>query len=363
MHDQKVIFFGCPMDSDEREASVTEKLAAMSHGREVDDPYAAVMGFIRNEVDQTLFEEIGSLEVPDWLCPVPPMEEKENISVGSFVKFIDSDGCLTFSEMIGEHVVEKIYPQIPCMVAVDHSLTGGIFKRLANLATPEAVSLVVLDGHTDAMTAPLLSDIISYDTEANPDSLYDADDPYLKNRPASYNASSFLHHLMTEGAVLPKNLYIIGIGDYPPKHAFRIKDNRIKRYTGYFRGLKKKGVTLITKKELMSSPSKVRNILKHMETTHMYVSVDMDVGAGNALNGVRFKNRQGLNEKQIYRICEMLRERICGGVNLIGMDLTEFNARAADPSFGFSGDRTYRIAANLIRKLCFGLDPAPAVKD
>ena len=97
----------------------------------------------------------------------------------------------------------------------------------------------------------------------------------------------------------------------------------------------------------MSSPTKVRNILKRIDTPHMYVSIDMDVGAGNALHGVRFTNSRGLNEKQIYRIS--------GGVNLIGMDLTEFNPRSADPSSVPSGDRTYRIAANLIRKLCFGL--------
>jgi len=72
-------------------------------------------------------------------------------------------------------------------------------------------------------------------------------------------------------------------------------------------------------------------------------------------SGVRFINRRGLNEKQIYRISELLHERLSGGVNLIGMDLTEFNPRSADPSSVPSGDRTYRIAANLIRKLCFGL--------
>ena len=355
MHDQKIVFFGCPLDSDERDESVQEKLTAMSYGPKADDPYAYVMGLIRNEIDQGLWEEIGSLEVPQWLRPIPPAGEKGNINVESFVSFIDHDGCRTFSEMIGEHVIEKVYPQIPCMVAVDHSLTGGVFNKLITLASPEKVSLVVLDSHTDALTAPLLSDAIGYDMDNNPDSLYDENDPYLENRPESYNASSFLYHLLAEGTVQPKNLYIIGIGDYPPKHSFRIKDPRIKRYCGHYSGLKKRGVTLITKKELMSSPSKVRNILKRIDTPHMYVSVDMDVGAGNALSGVRFTNRRGLNEKQIYRISELLHERLAGGVNLIGMDLAEFNPRSIDPSSDPSGDRTYRISANLIRKLCFGL--------
>lgn len=355
MHDQKVVFFGCPLDSDERDESVQEKLTAMTYGQKEDDPYASVMTFIRNEVDHSQWEEIGSLEVPDWLRPIPPVGEKESINVDSFVSFIDNDGCRTFAEMLGEHVVEKVYPQIPCMLAVDHSLTGGVFKKLMTLTSPEKVSLVVLDSHTDALPAPISADAIAYDMETNPNSFYDANDPYLKNRPDSYNASSFLYHLLLEGIVPPENLYIIGIGDYPPKHSFRIKDPRIKRFSEHYRGLKKKGVTLITKKELMSSPSKVRNILKGIDTPNMYVSVDMDVGAGNALHGVRFTNRRGLNEKQIYRVSELLHERISVGVNLIGMDLTEFNSRSIDPLSASSGDRTYRIAANLIRKLCFGL--------
>ena len=350
MHDRKIIFFGCPLDSDERDESVQEKQAAMSYGSKEDDPYASVMALIRSEVDQNLWEEIGSLEVPEWLRPIPPAGEKGNIRVERFVSFIDNGGCRTFAEMVGEHVVEKVYPQIPCMVTVDHSMTGGVFKKLTTLASSKEVSLVVLDSHTDALTAPLLLDAIGYDMDNNPDSPYDPNDPYLTDRPESYNASSFLYHLLAEGVVSPRNLYIIGIGDYPPKHSFRIKDPRLKRYCGHYSGLKKRGVTLITKKELMSSPSKVRNILKRIGTSHMYVSVDMDVGAGNALRGVRFTNRRGLNEKQIYRISELLHERLSAGVNLIGLDFAEFNPRSADPSSDPSGDRTYRIAANLIRE-------------
>ncbi|OQY48235.1 MAG: hypothetical protein B6240_04915 [Desulfobacteraceae bacterium 4572_87] len=355
MHDRKIVFLGCPLDSDERDESVQEKRIAMSYGCREDDPYVSVMAIIRNEVDPGRWEEIGSLEVPDWLRPIPPMAEKESVHIDSFVSFIDHDGCRTFAEMLGEHVIEKVYPQIPCMLAVDHSLTGGVYQKLTTLASPEKVTLVVLDSHTDALPTPISSNAIAYDMETNPNSFYDVNDPFLKNRPDSYNAASFLHHLLAEGMVHPKNLYIIGIGDYPPKHSFRIKDPRIKRYSGHYRGLKKKGVTLITKKELMSSPSKVRNILKRIDTPHMYVSVDMDVGAGNALHGVRFTNRRGLNEKQIYRISEMLQGCISGGVNLIGMDLTEFNPRSINSLSATSVDRTYRIAANLIRKLCFGL--------
>ncbi|MCF8144028.1 MAG: arginase family protein [Deltaproteobacteria bacterium] len=353
---KKVVFFGCPLDSDERDESVREKLSCMAPGQAGDDPYPFVMDFIRNEVDPRLWEEIGSLDVPEWLRPVPPPTEKGKLTAENFIAFIDNNGCRTFAEMLAEHVVAEVYPHTPCMLAVDHSLTGGVLKQLMGQYRPEDTSLVILDSHTDALPAALVSGAIQYDMETNPQSVYDPSDPFLKNRPGSYNASSFIRHVLESGLITPSNLYIIGISDYPPKRSFRIKDARIKKYVGLYSGLKRQGVTLITKKDLISSPSKVRDILGRIKTPHLYVSIDMDVGAGNALDGVRFRNWQGLNEQQIYGMARLLRDILSKGTDLIGMDLTEFNPRRAGPGPFSDIDRTYRIAANLIRRLCFGLD-------
>jgi len=353
---KKVVFFGCPLDSDERDESIREKISCMGMGHEADDPYPFVMDYIRKEVEPGLWEEIGSLDVPEWLRPVPPAAEGAHMGVDNFVEFIDTDGCRTFARMLADHIVSNIYPNIPCMLTVDHSLTGGIFGKLVEHYRPADTSLVILDSHTDALPAALLSGAIQYDMETNPETLFDPSDPFLKDRPESFNASSFLHHLLREGILVPSNLYIIGISDYPPKRSFRIKDSRIKQYVNFYSGLKKQGVTLITKKDLSSSPSRVRAILSRIETPHVYLSIDMDVGARNALDGVRFRDRQGLNEKQIYSITGILHDILSKATELIGLDLAEFNPRRAGPTPFFPDDRTYRIAANLIRKLCFGLD-------
>ena len=355
MNDKKVVFFGCPLDSDERDESVQEKLSSMSTVQEGDDPYPFIMEYIHREVDHLLYDEMGSLEVPEWLRPIPPLTEKAHMNVDNFVSFIDNNGCRTFAGMLAEHVVGEIYPHIPCMLTVDHSLTGGVVEKLMALYRAEDTSLIVLDSHTDALPAALMSGAIEYDMETNPNSVYDRNDPFLKDRPESYNASSFLYHLLEEGLIEPANLYIIGISDYPPKRSFRIKDERIKKYTGLYSGLKKRGVTLITKKDLLTSPSKVRTLLNRINTPHLYISIDMDIGSRNALDGVRFRNWQGLNEKQIYAIASLLQEIVSKETRLIGMDLNEFNPRRAGPSSLAVHDRTYRIAANLIRKLCFGL--------
>ena len=104
-------------------------------------------------------------------------------------------------------------------------------------------------------------------------------------------------------------------------------------------------MTLVTKDDLLGSPSRVRRILEGIKTPYLYVSVDMDIGARNALEGVRFLDRQGLNEPQLFRLIGYLREVLDRGVNLTGLDLTEFNPRKAGL------DQTYPIAARIIKHL------------
>lgn len=350
-HERKVIFFGCPLDSDEKDDSIQEKLSINGPGEENDDPYSFIMDLIRQEVDSELWEEKGSIDVPGWLRPIPL--NRENIIVDNFVAFIDDDGCRTYAEMVGE-LVSDIFPDVPCMLAIDHSLTGGAFRRLVELYSPEDISLIVLDSHLDALPISILSGAIQYDIETNPNSVYDRNDPFIRDRPESYNASSFLYHLLEEEVVEPGNMYVIGISDYPPKRSFRIKDQRIKRYVGLYSGLRKKGVRIVTKKDLLVNPSTIRTVFRQIETPYVYISIDMDIGARNAMEGVRFRNWQGINEKQIYRIADNLCDLLSGRIQIAGMDLTEINPRRAGLSYPSGNDRTYRIAANLIRKLVFG---------
>ena len=220
---------------------------------------------------------------------------------------------------------------------------------------PDNITLVILDSHTDALPVPLMAGAVQYDMETNPGSLHDPNDPYLVNRPDSYNASSFLNHLLAEGILLPHNLYVLGIGDYPPKQAFRIKDPRIEKFVGYFLKLKKQGVTLLTKNDLLISPSKTKSVLKQIHTPWVYISIDLDIGARNALEGVRFLDRQGLNGPQLLRLVGYLRDVLNRGIGLAGFDLCEINPRTAGQTRPGGQDQTYRIAVDVIKKLIWAL--------
>jgi arginase family enzyme len=341
--ENRIIFFGCPLDCDERDEALWEKLDCVGDRDLVDDPYEGVMTLIRKEILPDRWQEKGSLPIPSWLLPCPPLIDKPKISVEAFVRFIDQDGCRTYARQVGDFISETIFPQIPCLIGVDHSLTGGAYQKLAELYGPDEISLIVLDSHTDALPVSVLAEAIQYDLDTNPDSLHDPQDPFIYNRPDSYNASSFLDHLLAEKILNPKNLYLLGIGDYPPKQAFRIKDQRIQNYVGSFLKLTKHGVTLLTKNDLLLGSGKIKSILKQIRTPWVYLSIDMDIGARNALEGVRYLDRQGLSGPQLMRLINTIKEVLKRGVQLAGMDLCEFNPRKAGQ------DSSYRIAADMIK--------------
>jgi arginase family enzyme len=267
-----------------------------------------------------------------------------------FVQFIDNDGCRDYRTMVKGVVGQDILPNIPCMIAIDHSLTGGVIDAISDYYGRNNISLIVMDSHTDAIPMSVMAGAIHYDLETNPNSLYDPDDKLLYNRTDSYNASSFLDHILQEQLLDPSHVYLLGVSDFPPKKAFKIKDPRIQRYTSSFVDLKRKGLKIFTKEECIKFPSRISQALTKIKTPYVYLSIDMDIGAGNALEGVRFRNWKGLNQKQIEKLLMIFLAAI-EPKQLVGMDLTEFNPRRAGQIIDGTHDGTYEIAATLIENI------------
>ena len=354
---QKVVFFGCPLDCDEKHDAIEEKQAGAVLSGTTDDPFDTILDLVRQEVPAELWEAKGSIPVPSWLRPLPQGQDRLKLVVDEFIRFMDQDGCRQTAAEVDEFVTRQVLPDLPCMVAVDHSLSGGVFKALVRHHGEENLSLIIVDSHTDAVPMSLMAEAIQYDIDTNPNSVYDRNDPFLYNRTDSYNASSFIHHLLAEHILAPANLYLIGVSDYPEKRALRLKDPRIAHYTGIWSGLKRRGVKVITKDECLTKPSKLKALLKNIKTPYLYISIDMDIGARNALEGVRFRNWKGLGEKQIYKVIGLICDFVSKDIQLAGMDITEINPRRAGPSSASGQDRTYRIATNLIKRVAFNLNP------
>ena len=352
--EQKVCLFGCPLDCDEKHDAIQEKLSESVACTRSDDPLIAVAEALSKQVPPDEWEFGGSLDVPGWLRPIPAEADRSGVLVDAYVHFIDQNGCLDFADGIAETVRTQILPDFPCLVAVDHSLTGGVYRALAEYYGKDQLSLLVIDSHTDAVPMSKLAGAISYDMDTNPSSPYDPYDPYLSNRPDSYNASSFLYHLVADKIVDPRNLYILGVSDYPEKKALRINDPRITDYISAYADLRKKSASIVTKRECQLKPTKVKTILKKIRTPYAYVSVDMDIGSRNALDGVRLRNWQGLSEAQIYRLVDTICRAGKSEVQIVGMDITEINPRVAGRQWDESQDRTYQIAASLVKRIAFG---------
>lgn len=353
--ENQLVFFGCPLDCDEKYDAIQERLHGLWTTGKSDDPLDEVLAVLRSEIQQEHWKELGSIPVPSWLRPKPRPEDRPQVTSESFISFIDKDGCREHAEKVADVVTTEILPAVPCLIGIDHSLTGGVVKAISRHYGPGNISLIVLDSHTDAIPMPVLEKAIHYDMETNPDSVHDPDDPFLYDRPDSYNASSFLHHLVNEGAIDAKNLYILGISDYPDKQAFKIKDSRISAFTNVYMDLKRRGATLVTKKECLMSPKKVKSLMQSIKTPWAYVSVDMDIGALEAVEGVRFRNWKGLKEQKIYKLADTVSSIFTRGIRLAGMDITEIDPRRAGETFPSGEDRTYRIAANIIKKIGLGI--------
>jgi arginase family enzyme len=351
--EKEVVLFGCPLDCDEKHDAIQEKLSTPWPGRPTDDPLLPLMEALHQVVSEDQWDIGGSVPVPGWLRPIPPDSDRGLIIVDAMVDFIDRGGCREFAGKVEDLVTSTILPNLPCMVTVDHSLMGGAYAALAKHYGKENLSLIVVDSHTDAVPMNRLAGAIAYDMDTNPDSIYDPLDPFLQNRTESYNASTFIHHLVDAGMVAPRDLYIIGVSDYPGKRTLRIKDRRITDYVAAWTGLKQKGATIITKKECQLKQTKLKSLLKKIRTPYVYVSIDMDIGARNAVEGVRFKNWQGLTETQIYRLIDTIVQTGGKDLELAGMDITEIDYRKAGLNLPSGPDKTYEIAANIIKKIVF----------
>lgn len=351
--EKKVILFGCPLDCDEKHEAIAEKLAATRLPDIPDDPLVPLLAALSRLVPDDNWHIGGSVDVPDWLRPIPSNGAKAGLVVDAMVGFIDRNGCREYADKVRDFVASTIMPDFPCMVAVDHCLTGGVYAALAAHYGRENLSLMIIDSHTDAVPMSKLSDAVAYDMDTNPNSVYDRWDPFLFNRTESFNASSFIHHLLADGLVAPRDLYILGISDFPEKKAFRIKDERFADYVGVWADLHHRGATLIPKKDCQLKPGKVKTLLRKVRTPYVYVSIDMDIGARNAVEGVRFKNRQGLSEAHLYRLMDAVVQTGGKELQLVGLDITEIDFRTAGMRLPSGQDKTYEIAANIIKKIVF----------
>jgi arginase family enzyme len=333
------------LDPDEREQSITKKVEACLQG------YAKVPW---RDPCQAIIRELGlsnnieSLDVEQWLIPTPPAEMLFMMTVENIVTFLDSNGCLDYSNQINEKIRSSILPQVPVMFGVDHSLSGGAIDAVASEYGGENVRLVVFDSHFDFILPSIRCGLIQYDLETNAATKFTPNDPYIFNRSDSYNADSFLSFLVKK--VPPENIYVVGVSDYPPRVAEEINDERVKRYIEFYKGFESSGVHVIRKENVHADLSGVKRLLSKTDKQYTYVSVDIDVCANAPLKGARFLDYHGLSNSDLYGLLGAVRQSLSSSM-LAGIDFMEFDVYTAGAPSAGRNDRTYQIAAEAFRRL------------
>jgi arginase family enzyme len=349
---RRIALFGCPLDPDEREQYIQRKVRYVLSSKSLKrncymDPYDVIFGLITNFAKKSglIFCGKGKVDVETWLTPFPLLSDLPLLNVPNFVAFIDTNGCQDYAAKVCEFTKTNILPDVPLLIGVDHSMTGGVLKALSEIYGKNNILAVFIDSHFDGISLPIKLGLIHYDIETNPKTIYRKNDPYIYDRADSYNTESFIKFLIKEQVILPENIVCIGISNYPPLKAFSLNDTRVKNYIREFTALQERGVTIIKKEDLRRDPTVLKNLFKNRDIEHLYVSVDMDIGANAATKGVRFSNGYiGLKTDEICKIISEIRNFALKKGSLIGMDLMEIDTYTADES-------TYTLALTIIEKL------------
>jgi arginase family enzyme len=353
---EKVKFFGSSLDVLDGCEKVDIKrayISALCAGRDLEpnflNPYDGISSLAPGLFEK-ICEKVGEVPVETWLTPKPLCQDLFKVTSENYKTFLEGNGCQRYSELTGDFVNE-ILPSPFVMIGVDHSQTGGILRKLSEHYGPEQISLVILDAHLDMFDFDLLYTVQKRLLGGEGEGFL------LRPREAPYNNSfyscgNFLKYLLDEKALLPENLFVIGVTDYPSRVSIVDEGPEVKRFLHAYASVIEQGVQIIPKAEVESPDNKGLKRLNNIKTPYVYISVDMDIGSFSSTCAVRFLNTGGMGENFIYKTVKAIkdvmdRRNVC----CLGFDIMELDAHFAGYFIRGVKDRSYEIASNIIQVL------------
>lgn len=361
----KIRLFSAPLDPADSPDKVAVKRAYLDTLRSGKlskpnflDPYDAVCA--ASEIFKNPdFIKLGKFPVESWLTPKPLLDDLTLVTPENYRTFIDSNGCEEYAVLLKNFVEEKVLPSMPAMLGVDHSLSGGVLAALSSLHGAENISLVLIDAHFDALSQKTRLKLAEYAKEAGMSRpLCSIPQSSGGNVPETYNCGTFLAYLIERKVVMPENLMVIGVSDYPGEKLIDAGDKRAKEYVDEYLSYEKRGVRFIPRAKIDENfPKILSQHLEKIETPLVYVSLDADVGAFSALYAVRFLDAIGIYENDMYEIAKSLNRKTRSGTKLAGFDVMEMDVHLMGAKLGSTPtkeDRTAAIAGNFA-KLLLGL--------
>ena len=282
------------------------------------DPYDAVTGSMKETLKGRRIMKAGKVPVPSWLWPKPTRADLSRVTAHNMAVFFESDGLTEMVREIRSFVKKEVFPDIPIMLGVDHSATAGVISALAERYSPEALSVVVLDQHFDAIPLSIRLE------GASQAGTFPSHSPVPVGFSDQFCCGNFWSYLMDEGILLPQNLLFIGVADYP-----QMEDNSQKNsYRDAYLGFVARGCRFFPKH---SFDGRYRDALStflqdNIHTPHVYLSLDLDVGSFACTYAARYMERPGISKKNILDVALLITEACRQGKFIIaGMDIMEFN--------------------------------------
>ncbi|MHA1651648.1 MAG: arginase family protein [Candidatus Helarchaeota archaeon] len=333
---KRIKVFGAALDPADSETKIAMKQAhlQMFFSRQTPkskykDPYEA---FITESkvLSSESFEKIGRFPIESWLTPKPVIEDSIFMTPLDFRIFLDDNGCKEYADQLEKFVIQKILPDIPLMIGADHSLTGGVISALTKKYGIENLTILIFDGHFDAIPTNFRIGLASYSKDHKdeiaipfPEMIDSVEDS--TQVPLTYNCGTFLYHLLEQGTILPENLIVYGVMDYPGAELRKIADQRVKNFVDFYLDYEKKGVQIIPNyKDDTKSINHLQKALNSIHTPYLYLSIDVDVASLNAVLAARFMEFIGIGEECLQDAIRSVSSLIhSDNIELIGLDFME----------------------------------------
>lgn len=362
--ENSIKFFGASLDALDHQEAVDLKrsyIQALTLGKcpqpDLRDPYALFRNISSDHIKESGHQNLGRFIIESWLTPKPQLSDIDLIDGKCYQQFIRDDGFKVFAELLKEFVKTHVFPSIPGMIGVDHSLTGGVLMALSERMGCENLGVIVFDVHTDAIPLPIRSGLVQYALEAGLPS-----PGALSNAPAfdPYATGNFLLHLIEDEIILPANLILIGPGDDADKWR-KSKNNRVMEYVRHYDSLMERGVKIISRDQLKKlGPTTVQKELDQLKCSHLYISLDVDVSAQCGVLAARFIDLVGTETnlvlETLWKVAGLLSSKRFGlaGLDVMEIDIHRVGVELED---GLK-DQTENFIQKFIASLAYNL-PSP----
>jgi len=321
--------FGVALDAADDPWSLQLKQAWMARDSKKDDwflaysdPYDAVINNVADILERGNVKLAGKFPVPSWLSPRPESDICL-VTAQNVQHFFDKGGILMLTKQLQSFVTERILPEMPIMIGIDHSATGGVISALAERYGPKALSVVILDHHFDAFP---LSVRLGKTLRTSSDfgaCMYPVS-PLCIEHANQYCCGNFLAHLIDTEQILPENLLLIGVADYPRQGISQGCDSLRESYLKFERS----GCSFFPSWRFDGEYLKDLTQFLHerITTRYVYVSLDLDVGAYRCVHAARYMDGTGIDRESLLAVAHIIAtECRHGAFDLVGFDVMEFN--------------------------------------